>query len=237
MKTFVMIPTWNESENIGPLIERISNLGINNLEIVVVDDNSPDGTWNVVEEYSKKDSRVHLLHRKTDKGRGFAGKAGFKYALDRGADSVIEMDADFSHPPEVIPNLLDAVKDCDIVLASRFVKGGQDNNRSKFRSLLTVFSTWLLRNIIGTRVMDVNSGYRCFKRGALEPIIEGLESKNCNIVQEVLYKCHLNKCEIKEIPLVFVDRKAGKTTKTISDLIEVPTFALKMRIRHAFGKL
>src|SRR4030067_812599 len=116
MKIFVMIPTWNESKNIGLLVDEIINLKIPELEIVVADDNSPDGTWKIVDAISKKNKKVHLLLRKEKKGRGYAGAAGFQYALEHGADYVIEMDADFSHQPKHIPTLLAKIKNNDVVI-------------------------------------------------------------------------------------------------------------------------
>src|SRR3989344_1465348 len=116
MKPFVMIPTYNEKENIASLINKILALKIKNLRIVIADDNSPDGTWNIVEEISKKNKNVHLLLRKTNKGRGSAGRDGFIYCLKNGADIIVEMDADLSHDPKYIPELINGLKDADLVL-------------------------------------------------------------------------------------------------------------------------
>src|SRR3989344_4487032 len=122
MKTFVMIPAYNESENIKNLIYKILKLRIKNLHIVVVDDYSPDGTWKIVQEISKKKKNVNLLLRKKDKGRGSAGRDGFIYCLKHGADIVVEMDADLSHDPKYIPALIAGLKDADLVLGSRRLK-------------------------------------------------------------------------------------------------------------------
>src|SRR3989338_8843468 len=119
MKTYVMIPTYNERENIIALIDKILDLGIKNLHIVVVDDNSPDGTWKIVKDIAKNKKNVSLLLRKKDKGRGTAGRDGFIYCLDHGADIVVEMDADLSHDPKYIPALIAGLKDADLVLGSR----------------------------------------------------------------------------------------------------------------------
>src|SRR3989338_8566852 len=119
MKPFVMIPTYNEKENIAILINKILKLKIKKLHIVVADDNSPDGTWEIVQSISKKNKNVHLLLRKTDKGRGSAGRDGFIYCLKNNADIVVEMDADMSHDPKYIPLMIDELKNADLILGSR----------------------------------------------------------------------------------------------------------------------
>jgi len=216
MKTFVMIPTYNEKENIKNLINAILNLNITNLKIVVVDDDSPDGTWKIVKDMAKKEPRVHLLLRTKNKGRGIAGIAGFKYCLKRNADYIIEMDADFSHDPKYIPMLLEKIKTCDVVLGSRFVKGG----RQKIRILITKLANLYIRSVLGLKAKDCNSGYRCFKKDVLKSInLDSIKSKGPDVVQEILYMCHLKNFKICEIPIVFRERKKGKT---------------KLKLKHIF---
>src|SRR3989344_7528615 len=123
MKPFIMIPTYNEKENIKNLIDRILELKIRNLHIVVVDDNSPDGTWKIIREISGKNRNIHLLLRKKGRGRGSAGRDGFAYCLKNGADAVVEMDADMSHNPKYIPLMINELKNADLVLGSRRVAG------------------------------------------------------------------------------------------------------------------
>src|SRR3989338_1076727 len=168
MKPFVMIPTYNESENIAVLIDKILGLKIKNMNIVVADDNSPDGTWKIVEEISKKNKNVHLLLRKTDKGRGSAGKDGFIYCLKHGADIVIEMDADMSHDPKYIPLMIDELKNADLILGSRRVEGAEEVGRSSIRRIITFLANLYIRIILGLKARDCNSGFRCFKRKVLE---------------------------------------------------------------------
>ena len=149
MKTFVVIPSYNESENIEKLVRAILDLGIEDLEIVVVDDDSPDGTWKIVGELSNENPAVHLLHRKKNRGRGTAGVAGFKYALEHDADYVLEMHADFSHDPKYIPELIEFIEDADLVLGSRSVDGGQDVGRSAFRQAVTKMANFYIRTMFG----------------------------------------------------------------------------------------
>ena len=210
MQTFVMIPTYNEKENIKNLIDKILNLKINNLHIVVADDNSPDKTWKIVQNISRKNKNVHLLLRKKGRGRGSAGKDGFIYCLKHGADIIVEMDADFSHDPKFIPLMLNELENADLVLGSRMLKDSKEIGRSFIRRVITHLANLYIRLLLGLKVKDCNSGFRCFKREVLKKInIEKLESKGPAIVQEILFKAHLKGFKIKEIPITFIDRKKG----------------------------
>jgi dolichol-phosphate mannosyltransferase len=234
-KAMVMIPTYNEKENIIRLIGEILKLKDTGrikelLEIVVVDDNSPDGTWRLVQDYSKKDKRINLLLRKKNRGRGFAGIDGFKYCLKHRADYIIEMDADFSHDPKHIPNLLREIKKYDVVLGSRGVEGGKQVNRGIERRMITVFANLYIRIVLGLNIRDCNSGYRCFRRKVLHDInLNSLKSKGPDIVQEVLFKSHLGGFKIKEIPIVFRERLKGKSKLGLKQLFRGYIMILKLR--------
>ena len=238
MKTFVMIPTYNEKENIRNLIDKILKLKIKNLHIVVADDNSPDGTWKIVQEISKRNKNVHLLLRKKDKGRGAAGKDGFIYCLKNGADVVVEMDADMSHDPKYIPSLINELKNSDLVLGSRRIKGSKEIGRSLARRVITYLANLYIRLILGLKVKDCNSGFRCFKRKVLEQInLQKLESKGPAIVQEVLFKAHLKGFKIREIPITFVNRTKGHSKLGIPQIAAGYFMVLKLKIQHLFGLL
>jgi len=233
-----MIPTYNEKENIKALIDRILKLKIKNLQIVVVDDNSPDETWKIVEDISKKNKNVHLLLRKKDKGRGYAGRDGFVYCLKHGADAVIEMDADLSHDPKYIPSMLKELKSADLILGSRMVENGKEIGRSLFRRFVTWGANLYIRLMLGINAKDCNSGFRCFKRKVLEKIeVEKLESKGPAIVQEVLFKAHLKGFKIKEIPITFVNRTKGQSKLGIPQLAIGYYMILKLKIQHLLGRL
>lgn len=220
MKPFVMLPTYNESENVSLLIEKIHAI-CPMCEIVVVDDDSPDGTWKIVNDLSRTDKRVHLLHRKTNRGRGLSGIAGFQYALEHGADAVIEMDADFSHDPAYLPFFINAIKDYDVVSGSRFVQGGQDSERGWWRQLITFLANVYIRRFLRIKLCDCSSGFRCYRREVLENIGLGqLVSKGPSIVQEVLLRSCQAGYSIIEIPIIFRDRKRGKTKLTYRHLID-----------------
>ena len=238
MKTYVMIPTYNERENIGNLIREILNLKIPALHIVVVDDNSPDGTSVIVKNLSTEHPDVELLLRTTGKGRGSAGIAGFKYALEHGADYVVEMDADFSHHPKYIPSFLEAIREADMVIGSRFVGKGKDINRGIIRRIITFLAAIYVRTLLGLKIRDVSSGYRCFKRKVLEAIeLDAMISTGPSIVSEVFYRAHLKGFSIKEIPIEFADRTNGETKLNYTILIKTLLMVLKFKRLNKKGLL
>lgn len=238
MKTYVMIPTYNERENIGTLIREILNLKISDLHVVVVDDNSPDGTSEIVKNLSQEHPEVELLLRTTGRGRGSAGIAGFKYALERGADCVVEMDADFSHHPKYIPSFLEAIQEADMVIGSRSVAGGKDVNRGIVRRVITFLAGVYVRIQLGLKIQDVSSGYRCFKRKVLEAIeLDSMISTGPSIVSEVFYRAHLKGFSIKEIPIEFADRTHGQTKLNYIILIKTLLMVLKFKRLNKKGLL
>ena len=233
-----MIPTYNEKENIKILIDKILKLRIKDLNVVVVDDNSPDGTADIVKDVFKKNKNVHLLLRKKDKGRGYAGRDGFIYCLKHGADVIVEMDADMSHDPKYIPKMIDELKNADLILGSRRVEGAEEVGRSSIRRIITFLANLYIRIILGLKARDCNSGFRCFKRKVLEGINpEKLESKGPAIVQEVLFKAHLKGFKIKEMPITFVNRTKGKSKLGMPQLIAGYFMVLKLKIKNIFGMI
>ena len=237
MKAFVTLPTFNESKNIETLIREIRRQDPT-IGIVVADDDSPDGTWRIVEEISKKDPNVHLLRRTTNKGRGSAGVDAFRFALQQQADVVIEMDADFSHDPKHIPQFLEKIREYDLVIGSRAVSQGQDRRKSQLRKWITHFSTLYTRLILGLPVKDCNSGYRCFRRKVLEAVdLDTIRSTGPAIVQELLYKVHLHGFSICEIPIVFIEREAGESKLNLGRLLQGFLMILKLKGLHLLGKL
>lgn len=222
MRTIVVIPTYNEVENIGELLREILELGY---EALVVDDDSPDGTAEVVRGISSP--RAHLLLREENPGRGSAGKEGFVRALELGAERIVEMDGDFSHDPREIPSLLSALEEADIVIGSRFLPDGDDLRQSHSRKFLTRLSTSLVRLLLNTRVRDVNSGFRAYRREALEAIEpHTLSARGPEIVQEVLIRAIRRGLSIREVPIKFHHRKAGYSKLTFCKLLRVLFFVI-----------
>ncbi|MBW2056593.1 MAG: polyprenol monophosphomannose synthase [Deltaproteobacteria bacterium] len=237
MRAFVTIPTFNESSNIERLIREIRGRN-QRMGIVVADDDSPDGTWKIVEKISKSDPRVFLLRRRENKGRGAAGVDAFRFALKQQADVVIEMDGDFSHDPKYIPAFLERIRDFDLVIGSRSVPQGRDLRRSRLRKAITYLSSLYARSVLGLPIRDCNSGYRCFRREVLEAInLDSVRSTGPSIVQELLYKAYLHGFSIAEMPIVFSERQAGKSNLNLSRLLQGFFMVLKLRWLHLLGRL
>ncbi len=237
MKTFVTLPTFNESKNIGLLIREIRHQDPH-IGIVVADDDSPDGTWKIVEEISKKDPAVFLLRRTANKGRGSAGVDAFRFALAKQADVILEMDADFSHDPKSIPSFLERIKEFDLVIGSRSIPLGHDNRKSVIRKWITRLSLMYTRAVLGLPFRDCNSGYRCFRRTVLEAIdLDAILSTGPSIVQELLFKAYLHGFSICEIPIVFVEREQGESKLNWERLLQGFLMILRLRCLHLLGRL
>jgi len=242
----VLLPTYNEAGNIEALIREILALAIPaDVHVLVADDNSPDGTGRLVQAMAGADPRVQALIRTKRRGRGAAGIDGFKAALALGADYVVEMDADFSHQPRFIPALLAAaagdsvVKDglvvadvadgADVAIGSRFAPGGSDSDRSLVRRAITWCVRRFIRRRFHTPVRDVSSGFRLFRREILERIdLDDLISVGPSIVLEILYKMQLLRATVVEVPIEFVDRRAGTTKLSALTLVETLLMAVKL---------
>ncbi|MAE70352.1 MAG: dolichyl-phosphate beta-D-mannosyltransferase [Gemmatimonadetes bacterium] len=232
----VVVPTLNERENIRPLLGRLRALPIE-VDVLVVDDNSPDGTWELVRDLAREDTRLHLLHRQGLQGRGLAGRDGFIEALRMGAQRIVEMDADLSHDPVHIPAMLNALERYDVVLGSRGIDGGSDADRGIGRKTLTIAANSFTRVVLGLRVRDCNSGFRAYRRSAMEAIDPiSLKSFGPAIVQEVLYRAHRAKLDIGEIPIRFVNRRVGTSHLTFGKLLTGYLTVLRLRIEELLPK-
>jgi dolichol-phosphate mannosyltransferase len=229
MKVIITIPTYNERENIGELLQGILSLG-KGMEIVVADDDSPDGTWKVVKEFSRANPLVHLLHRKEDRGRGSAGREAFHYAVNQGADLIIEMDGDLSHSPRFIPSLIEGTQHFDVVVGSRYARGGRDLRASAVRKMISRVSNWYARKILGLPVLDCNSGFRCFKKKVFEVVNPlYLRSTGPSTIHELLYKAYKQGFSVGEVPIEFYERGKEKSKLTIGRLLRGWFMILKIR--------
>ncbi len=233
-KVVVMIPTYDERENIAELIQEILALKLDmNMSILVADDNSPDGTGEIVRQMASKDERVHVLIRTKRRGRGSGGIDGFKEALKLHPDYIIEMDGDFSHQPKFIPDLLAKAEGFDLVIGSRFVKGGKDQDRNLIRRFITFLARNFVRRQFHVPVRDVSSGFRCFKREVLEAVdLDDCISVNPSIVLEILYKAYLLDFTMTEVPIEFIDRTRGKTKLNFVILLDTLLMALLFKKRY-----
>lgn len=224
-----MLPTYNEAANVRQLIEALLDT-TEGMEVVVVDDNSPDGTWRITGEIAERDPRVHLVHRKGVRGRGSAGVAGLRYAVEAGAELVVEMDADWSHHPRHIPAMLEAARTADVVIGSRFVAGGSESGRSSIRRSITGLANTYIRVVLGLRIRDCTSGFRVFRRQALEQIdLSRMRSNGPAIVQEILMACKRAGCRFAEVPIRFERRRAGQSTLTLKILLTSLVSVLRFR--------
>lgn len=212
LKIVATLPTYNESENIRGLVHALL-LVSRNLEVVVIDDDSPDGTWKVVRGMAEGEPRLHLIRRVGERGRGSAGVAGFRKALDLGADLIVEMDADWSHHPRFLRDLLRAARRADVVIGSRLVAGGGESGRARARSLITRAANWYLRLMLRVPVRDMTSGYRVYRRRVLEAIDwSAVRSNGPAILQETMLAARRLGARFAEVPIQFEDRRAGTST-------------------------
>lgn len=211
LKILVVIPTYNEIENVENVIQKVLSQS-KDLEILVVDDSSPDGTGDLVENLSNKEKRLHLLRRRGKLGLGTAYIAGFKYALAKDYGYVFEMDADFSHDPDEIPNFIDAIQSADLVIGSRYINGVNVVNWPLPRLLLSYFASMYTRVITRMKIQDITGGYKCFRREVLEAIdFDKVHSGGYSFQIEMNWLVWKEGFRIQEIPITFVDRTVGKS--------------------------
>ncbi|MDR0822683.1 MAG: polyprenol monophosphomannose synthase [Endomicrobium sp.] len=229
MDTIAMLPTYNEAENIKQVIDEILNCGLD-IEVLVVDDMSPDGTYKIVESLSKSNPKIHLLLRKEKKGRGYAGIEGFKKAVEMGAQYIVEMDADGSHNPKYLPIFRKEIENCGAVIGSRYVKGGKDESRTLLRKTISAFSRIYLALVMGVKIKDPTSGFRMYKKQTLEKFLDKLKASDPFIVAEVVYYLKKFKCQVKECPIEFMPRIAGSSKLRPFTLVKYLFKVLKLRI-------
>jgi dolichol-phosphate mannosyltransferase len=222
-KTSIVIPTFNEAENLPIIIQRIFDLDIPSLNILIVDDNSPDGTGEIADQLVEKYSgKVDVLHRQGKLGLGTAYIEGFKICLDQGAERIVQMDADFSHNPEKVTELISSLDNYDMVLGSRYVEGGSlDREWAFWRKGLSSFGNFYARIILGMPIKDVTGGFRAWRRETLLGIpLERVKSQGYAFQVEMGYITHLKGFRIKEIPIYFADRSRGDSKMSLNIQIE-----------------
>lgn len=236
-KSLVIIPTYNEAENVFKVFDEIFKLNISDLDILIVDDNSPDGTAQKVKEYPKKDHNIYLVQRPEKLGLGTAYIKGFKFALEKGYDYIFEMDADYSHDPKEIPKMLKEITDADLVIGSRYVKGVNVINWPLGRLFLSVMASKYTRIITGMPIYDCTGGYKCFRREVLEAIpLDKVTSNGYSFQIEMNFKAWKRKFRIKEIPIIFYDRTVGQSKMTRKIMLEAAFMVWKLKLLSLFGK-
>jgi len=228
-KAVLVIPTYNERENLADLVRAILDLHLG-LEILIVDDNSPDGTGAVADKLAAQYPQAHVLHRSGKLGLGTAYVDGFKSALGMGADYVLEMDADFSHDPKYLPKLLKRIESCDLVLGSRYMDGISVINWSFWRLVISLLANKYVQIVTGMRYSDCLGGFKCFRRHVLERI--GLDKIIANgyvFQMEMLYRAHQQGFRIDEVPIVFYDRDFGVSKMSKRTVVEAFFVVLVLR--------
>jgi len=229
MKSTTIIPTYNERQNIDGLIKSIIN-SQEDFHIIIVDDNSPDGTGEIADKLALEFKQVKVIHRARKLGLGTAYMEGFKRALKEGADYIFEMDADFSHDPKSLPNFMEAIKDNDLVLGSRYVRGGGVVNWPFRRLLLSKMASFYVRAITGLPVADPTGGFKCFRRNVLESIcLDDIRSNGYAFQIEMTYKTWKKGFRIKEIPITFVERGRGKSKMGLRIILEAIWIVWKLK--------
>ena len=230
MKTIVVIPTYDEKDNVRPMAEAVLAESPD-LEILFVDDNSPDGTGQIVDEMAKAEPRVHCLHRTKKEGLGRAYVAGFQEAMRLGADKIVQMDCDFSHDPKDLPRMI--AEDADLTIGSRYVKGGATPGWPFKRRLISRAGGVFIRTVTGMPLRDPTGGFKCWKRRTLEALdLPTVRSAGYSFQLEMNHRTWKRGFAIREIPIVFTDRARGYSKITPGIAVE----SIKIALRLRFGK-
>jgi len=227
----VCIPTYDERENIEAICGAVL-ASEPRVDILVVDDNSPDGTGRIADQIAAREKRVQVLHREVKQGLGRAYLDAFRWALGAGYSYVIEMDADFSHPPRYLPALLDeAMQGADLVLGSRYVDGGGTLNWGVARRFVSRGGSFYARTILGIRIRDLTGGFKCFNRRVLESLeLEQVKSTGYAFQIELTYRALKKGFRVKEIPIVFEDRRVGQSKMSRKIVVEALAMVWKLRL-------
>ncbi len=229
-KAIVVIPTYNERDNIERLAAQVLAQH-DGIEVLIVDDNSPDGTGAIVDRMVAANPRLHVMHRPGKLGLGSAYREGFKSAMDMGADYIVEMDADFSHDPAMLPVFFEKIKSCDLVIGSRYLNGVSVVNWPIRRLMLSCFANVYTRAVTGLRISDCTGGFKCFRREVLEAIdLNSVKSDGYSFQIEMNYRCCEKGFRVAEIPIIFIDRHAGTSKMSKKIVREAVMIVWKLKI-------
>ncbi|MCC6604895.1 MAG: polyprenol monophosphomannose synthase [Anaerolineae bacterium] len=234
--SFVIVPTYNEADNLDDLISQLLALPVS-VGVIVVDDNSPDGTGQMADRWAAENpGRVVVVHRPGKMGLGTAYIAGFKKALSIGARRVLTMDADFSHNPRYIPDMIALSKQKHVVIGSRYVSGGGQRNCTWKRVVLSKGANFVARSLLGLRARDATAGFRLYRREVLESIpLERIFSSGYSFLVEMLFMCQRRGWQIGEVPIIFEDRRKGQTKISRNEVIKAQYTLLRLFLRRLRG--
>jgi dolichol-phosphate mannosyltransferase len=235
-RALIIFPTYNERENIEKIVHAVLPLDPR-INVLIVDDNSPDGTGDIADRLSREESGVHVMHREEKQGLGKAYISGFKWAIENGYDFVFEMDADFSHGPEYIKDFLREIQHHDLVIGSRYISGVNVINWPMSRLLLSYYANVYTRIITGLPLRDATGGFKCFRRKVLEAIeLDDVRSTGYSFQIEMSMRAWKKGFKIKEIPIIFVDRIAGSSKMSKKIVREAVWMVWLLRLKSLLGK-
>jgi dolichol-phosphate mannosyltransferase len=236
-RALVIVPTYNEAENLGRIIPRVLEQD-ERIDVLVVDDNSPDGTGQIADDIAERNPRVHVLHREAKQGLGKAYLAGFAWALEQGYDFVFEMDSDFSHDPKFLPEFLRVIEDADLAIGSRYKTGVNVVNWPMSRLILSYGANVYARWITGVPLCDSTGGFKCFRREVLEAIpLDRVQSNGYSFQIEMSFRAWKKGFRLVEIPIVFVDRVEGHSKMSKKIIREAIWMVWWLRLKATFGRL
>jgi dolichol-phosphate mannosyltransferase len=238
-RAVVCLPTYNERENLEPMVHALAEvLDTSRDRVLVIDDGSPDGTGELADRLAGELHWVSVLHRAEKEGIGPAYVAGFRHALGEGATLILEMDCDFSHDPRDVGRLISAAQDADLVLGSRYTKGGGTENWGLLRRFISRGGCLYAQAILGVRVRDLTGGFKCFRRAALEAIdLDAVSARGYGFQIETTYRVLRAGMRVHEIPIRFVDRRVGESKMTGSIVAEAAWMVPLLRLRALTGRL
>ncbi len=235
VRATVCLPTYNERENLEPMVRALGEKGVS---VLVIDDNSPDGTGELADRLAAELDHVEVLHRQTKEGLGPAYLAGFRHALAGGAELILEMDADFSHDPSDVRRLIHWASEADVVLGSRYVQGGSIRNWGRLRRFVSAGGSAYARRVLGVRVHDLTGGFKCFRREVLESLdLEAISSRGYAFQIETTYRALRAGFRVVEVPIAFVDRERGGSKMSRRIVLEAIWQVPLLRLRALLGRL
>ena len=238
MRALICLPTYNERENVEAMVRALGALGLDGLEVLVIDDASPDGTGQIADGLASELAWVHVLHRTRKEGLGPAYLAGFQRALELGADLVLEMDCDFSHDPADVPRLVEAADHADLVLGSRYVQGGGTRNWGLVRRFISRGGSLYAQVLLQLGLRDLTGGFKCYRRAVLEAIdLDAISSLGYAFQIETTYRALRAGFRVVEIPITFADREVGGSKMSKAIVLEAIWKVPLLRLRALFGRL
>ncbi|MFL5339172.1 MAG: polyprenol monophosphomannose synthase [Gemmataceae bacterium] len=234
-RLLVTMATYNERDNLAPLVAAVHEQAPH-ADVLVIDDNSPDGTGKLADELAGNNSRVRVLHRPGKLGLGTALLAAMRYAMEHDYDLLLNLDADFSHPPRYIPALLDGMKTHDVMIGSRYVAGGGTENWPLTRRMMSKSVNGLVRLLFSMPVRDASGAFRCFRVAKLREVaLDRVRSRGYSFQQEVLYRCHRAGCRLGETPIIFENRRAGASKVNMKEAVRSMAMLLWLGVRSRLG--